>query len=254
MVVITWFCRGLPFTGIGRPQVLQMTVGRVTDPGSANGVPSRPIPQCIASSCCDGPDGSLQNVAMARAKTLVRGAPVIETVLEATIAELAKLGYQGLSVEQVALRAGVARTTVYRRWPTKAALVKAAIESMPGADPEVPAAADVTGTLIEFGMRVSRFLETAHGLAVMRLFVDDHGSAELTAVLEELRAVRDDALHRALSRQGLGQRDVELLGELLPAALLNQALVRKRPLSRQYVTRLAEFLARAVQLPTGRPR
>lgn len=186
--------------------------------------------------------------------TLVRGAPVIETVLEAAIEELARVGYQGLSVEQVAARAGVARTTVYRRWPTKSDLVKAAIESMPGASPEVPEGATVAETLLAFGLRVARFLETSHGLAVMRLFVDDHGSAELTAVLDEIRKVRDAALQQALSRHGLGARDVDLLGALLPAALLNEALVRKRPLTRQFIARLAGFLSRAVHAPPERAR
>ena len=36
-------------------------------------------------------------------------------------------GYRALSVDEVAERAGVAKTTVYRRWPSKGALVAAAI-------------------------------------------------------------------------------------------------------------------------------
>ena len=55
-----------------------------------------------------------------------RGAPVVHAVLEATLDELGLVGYGALSVEQVATRAGVNKTTVYRRWPTKAALVERA--------------------------------------------------------------------------------------------------------------------------------
>ena len=44
-------------------------------------------------------------------------------VLDAVTALLDEVGYQHLTVEAVAVRAGVGRTTVYRWWPTKAALI-----------------------------------------------------------------------------------------------------------------------------------
>jgi AcrR family transcriptional regulator len=44
-------------------------------------------------------------------------------VLDAVTALLDEVGYQHLTVEAVAARAGVGRTTVYRWWPTKAALI-----------------------------------------------------------------------------------------------------------------------------------
>lgn len=46
-----------------------------------------------------------------------------QTVLEATFAEVSQTGLAGLSVDRVAARAGVSKATIYRRWPTKAALV-----------------------------------------------------------------------------------------------------------------------------------
>ena len=65
-----------------------------------------------------------------------RGRHVTDAVLDATLAELAAAGLEGLSVERVALRADVHKTTVYRRWPTRAALVAAALQGI---------AADVVG-------------------------------------------------------------------------------------------------------------
>lgn len=51
---------------------------------------------------------------------------------------LAERGYRDLTVDAVAERAGVAKTTVYRRWPTKGALVAATLAPPSGnaADPE----------------------------------------------------------------------------------------------------------------------
>jgi AcrR family transcriptional regulator len=48
---------------------------------------------------------------------------VVRGVMEATLAELALTGYGALRIEDVAVRAGVNKTTVYRRWPTKEELV-----------------------------------------------------------------------------------------------------------------------------------
>src|SRR5829696_3268846 len=48
-------------------------------------------------------------------------------ILEATLAILQEQGYRGVTIESVAARAGVARPTIYRRWPSKPAMVVAAL-------------------------------------------------------------------------------------------------------------------------------
>lgn len=57
-----------------------------------------------------------------------RAARVVSAVLKATGEELAAVGYAALRIEDVAKRAGVNKTTVYRRWPTKIELVSDAIQ------------------------------------------------------------------------------------------------------------------------------
>src|SRR5262245_31398260 len=47
-------------------------------------------------------------------------------IFAATLAELAQHGYTNLSFDAIAARAGVHKTTIYRRWPTRAELVAAA--------------------------------------------------------------------------------------------------------------------------------
>ena len=50
-----------------------------------------------------------------------------EEILDVARDLLAERGYRELTVDAVAERAGVAKTTVYRRWPSKGALVAATI-------------------------------------------------------------------------------------------------------------------------------
>jgi AcrR family transcriptional regulator len=56
-----------------------------------------------------------------------RDARADEAILEAALELLAEVGPTGLSVEEVAARAGVSKATLYRRWPTKHDLVVAAL-------------------------------------------------------------------------------------------------------------------------------
>ncbi|WP_245646685.1 TetR/AcrR family transcriptional regulator [Microtetraspora niveoalba] len=57
-----------------------------------------------------------------------RSARVRDAVRQATIAELAEHGYSGLTVENVAIRSGVHKTTVYRRWGSVEGLIADALE------------------------------------------------------------------------------------------------------------------------------
>src|SRR5919108_3049417 len=47
-------------------------------------------------------------------------------ILDATLDLLAERGYGALTIEGVAARAGVAKSTIYRRWPSKLGVVVAA--------------------------------------------------------------------------------------------------------------------------------
>jgi AcrR family transcriptional regulator len=62
-----------------------------------------------------------------RARTGGRSARVRAAVLSATAELLAEGGYEAVDVAEVARRAGVHPTTVYRRWATKARLVGEAL-------------------------------------------------------------------------------------------------------------------------------
>lgn len=59
-----------------------------------------------------------------------------ETILDAARALFDETGYTAFSVDAIAERTGIAKTTIYRRWPTKGALVAAAIDTKPGPEPD----------------------------------------------------------------------------------------------------------------------
>lgn len=50
-------------------------------------------------------------------------------ILRAAVDELAEVGYGGVTIESVAARAGVGKSTIYRHWPDKLALIADAFET-----------------------------------------------------------------------------------------------------------------------------
>lgn len=59
-----------------------------------------------------------------------RSREATESILAAVIDLLADGGVEAVSMERVAARAGVGKTTIYRRWSSKASLVRAAVASI----------------------------------------------------------------------------------------------------------------------------
>ncbi len=73
-----------------------------------------------------------------------RGKELENALLDAAWAELTERGYDEFAIDRVATRAGTSRAVLYRRWPSKQDLVRAAVEHNTG---EGPATAPDTGSL-----------------------------------------------------------------------------------------------------------
>lgn len=75
-----------------------------------------------------------------------RDADADRKILEATVALLSEVGIERTTVSAVIARSGVARATVYRRWPTREALIDAALSQVKGRRP-IPVTGDVEADL-----------------------------------------------------------------------------------------------------------
>src|ERR1700732_1694390 len=52
-----------------------------------------------------------------------------QVILQAALDELGEAGYGAFTIESVAARAGVGKSTIYRHWPDKLALIAGAVEN-----------------------------------------------------------------------------------------------------------------------------
>ncbi len=125
-----------------------------------------------------------------------------EAIVRATLVVLLEEGYRGLSVEAVRLRAGVGKATIYRRFPDKDALVRAAIASLHRGLEEPPDTGSVLGDLDavwEQGYRADPRL-TSFG---PRLLADAFGNAEMHAIFRSALIDPRREYVRAILRRGV---------------------------------------------------
>jgi AcrR family transcriptional regulator len=82
-------------------------------------------------------------------RTRRRGAALEDALLDAAWVELTERGYENFTIDAVATRAGTSRAVLYRRWPSKPELVRAAISHVVAQDPlEVTDTGSLRGDVI----------------------------------------------------------------------------------------------------------
>ncbi len=128
-----------------------------------------------------------------------RGAPVIRAVVDATLEELARVGYGALTFDEVAARAGVNKTTVYRRWPTKPALVEAALSAFADAAPPPVETGEVRADLRAIARRARDVMSSRHGRGLLRMLVGGGAEPSLVALAIHLRREFDAPARRILA-------------------------------------------------------
>lgn len=145
-----------------------------------------------------------------------------EELLATAAALLRERGYRDFTVDAVAERTGIAKTTIYRRWPTKGALAAAAIGplvALPQAGDGAAARPDAIRSLLD-AMRAR--LAGEWGETIAALAADGH-----------------DVLGREPFRRLV---DDELLIDLLTGPLWTRILVTHAPLDADVPKRIVEAL------------
>jgi AcrR family transcriptional regulator len=108
----------------------------------------------------------------------------VRRVLDAALVELAHSGYAAFRMDQVASKAAVNKTTIYRRWPSRAELVTALVERLrtPLRESPLPDTGRLESDLVQaFGRRFT-VGRTVEGRAWARL-LEERYSPEVEAII-----------------------------------------------------------------------
>jgi AcrR family transcriptional regulator len=149
---------------------------------------------------------------------------IMQAAIDALIAE----GYDGMSIEGVAARAGAGKATVYRRWRNKAELVAEAIREHSCRDVVMPDTGDPRADILAMLRDMQRTFEGGEGelfavFTAERLRHPDLAAAFDNRFVSPRRAHLEMLVRRAVERGDLpADTDVELLSQVGPAILLHQ--------------------------------
>lgn len=159
-----------------------------------------------------------------------------KAILDATLEILNDKGYAGLTIDGVAARTGVGRPTIYRRWPSKPALVIAALTESPGLSP-TPDTGALREDLLAFQHDQVRMMDMPASRRITAgLVADLVADPELAATyLGDYVDRRRNSVWRALQRgvdrgELRSDADFAFIYDLLIGPLFMRSVVRGEPL------------------------
>jgi AcrR family transcriptional regulator len=188
---------------------------------------------------------------------VARGRPRSEqadrAILAAAVGLLDERGLAGMSIEEVAARAGVSKATIYRRWPSKGLLALDAFVSRFREMQPQPDTGTLRGDLIA-ALRtwVHAVTATPMGRMLTGLIAEAQHDESLRAawrdrVIEPLRQQHRVLLDRAVSRGELAPGvDHEVVLDLFFGAAQHRLLLGHLPLSPEFIEREVDTILNGV--------
>ena len=162
-------------------------------------------------------------------------------ILGATLAVLAEQGYEGLTIDLVAARAGMARATVYRRWATKADLVLDAVSRMSHGDaglerlPDTGSLrGDMTAMIIPFDDEQQQIrIQAMAGLLTLARTDERFAEAATGSGIGPWIEANRTLMRRAVDRGEFPPADLDTLAEVIPMLCVARA-VQRLPITREF--------------------
>lgn len=181
-----------------------------------------------------------------------RGEAIQTVVLARTLEELAEHGIEGASVDRIARAAEVNKTSVYRRFGTREALIAAALERVAS---DIGAKLSDQGSLREdlalVAREVAKLLRTRTGRSLARAaFAESTDDAVAALATREMNRPRASALAMVERARGRGEwrkgASPEVVLAALVGGLLHRALLERAPLTPAFLRQIVDLAVRGV--------
>lgn len=177
-------------------------------------------------------------------------------VLEATMDLLAEEGFGAMAIETIAARAGVAKTTVYRHWPDRTALLVDAVKQLAACE-ELPRTGDARSDLVKAMIDLNdRFHMTRYGKSLPAIIAAAEHDPDLAAALNQHASERRRMLTQRLL-EGVRKGDLpagidpERVQAMLVGAVMHRRIFVRRPYRPAEIVKLVDSVltAAAVAAP-----
>jgi AcrR family transcriptional regulator len=179
-------------------------------------------------------------------------------ILAAAAELLAERGLAAMSIEEVAARAGVGKTTIYRRWPSKGLLALDAFVTSFREEQPLPDTGTLRGDLVA-ALRawVRAVTETPMGSMLTGLIAEAQHDPELHAawrdrVIEPLRRQRRIMLDRAIARGEIpASVDQEVVLDLLFGSAQHRLLLGHLPMTEDFIDNVVDVILAGIESAQG---
>ena len=169
-------------------------------------------------------------------------------ILDAAVKLLDKRGYQSMTIDEIAALAGVGKQTLYRRWPSKAAVVLEALTRRTAAEVVAPDTGSVVKDVRSLLRSAFAALRAGRQKVVVSLMAEAQLSEEFAiAFREQFIARRRDALTSLLQRgidrgELASDTDVEFLADMIYGPMWYRLLNRHAPIDDRLADSLSAFV------------
>ncbi|WP_436533182.1 TetR/AcrR family transcriptional regulator [Actinoplanes sp. HUAS TT8] len=171
-----------------------------------------------------------------------------DAVFAATLKTVDALGYTRATVDRIAAEAGIAKTTIYRRWPTKGALITACLIDALGPAPMTGAGrAEVLAAATRW--IAAKIGEPGIGAAFAGVFTDAVNDPELRQVL----STRLQDPYRLAFQEVLNESEQRVLFfiDVVVGTLLHRLGMTGRPMADDDVDALVTMVLTVFDEPPG---
>jgi AcrR family transcriptional regulator len=176
-----------------------------------------------------------------------RSARVRQAVANATLAVIAEKGIADFSVNDVAARAGVHETSIYRRWGSRDNLI---IETLLGYSEQlipVPDTGSIRTDLYRLLTAIAEYLGSPVGRALAQALALTADESRWSAVRQAFWTTRLQLTRRVVERavernEVPADTDPRLVLETLAAPLSFRAIITGEPIDDQLCTRLTDLV------------
>jgi AcrR family transcriptional regulator len=171
--------------------------------------------------------------------------------MDAATSLCVELGFAATTIEAIAARAGAGKQTIYRWWPSKAAILIEGVEIQRDARAGFPDTGDLRADLRTQTSNVLRLFDSDFG-AIWRglIAAAQNDTAAADGVRRILRVSIDECIGRLEKGVKDGQLrpglDLELVVELIYGPMYHTWLLRTRPVNASYMNQVLDALAPAL--------
>ncbi len=153
---------------------------------------------------------------------------------------LTEVGYDQLSIEAIAARAGVAKTTIYRRYRDKAALVAAEVEQRQGSAPPEPGAGGLRENLLTVVRWLAREIAEQEIGMLGALFAGMRSDPRLADEMRRILRRDQAAMADRLPGKELAPGAAALFAEVAPGVIVHRIVFAGERCDDQFVQHLVD--------------